>query len=385
MKIIHIATNAPYNEGWGYQENLLTKYQAKLGHEVTLIVTNLSHLNNELVEVQCEDYFSEDGFRVIRKHQIKSKLPKLGNLLIKFDVYDILVETMPDFIFYHGLVSTTIFQVTKYKRQINPNCVIVQDNHFDYNIGFNPHESVKNRVKGYIWKLVYKLNDKYISRVYGVTPWRKDYAIDVFGVPREKADVLIMGADDDYLNFSQRVEIKREIRTTNQISESDFLIVTGGKLDKKKEILTLMQAVNRLVNVKLLIFGEPSDEIKVQFSALLSERIIWLGWIDSNKVYDYFFSADLAVFLGQHSVLWEQACASKIPCLFSRWPGMQHVDNGGNSDFIDSVTMESVIEKLNELIFTDKYYNMLEIAQSDKTDIYLYSNIAKKSLECIQC
>ena len=47
MKIVHIAPNATYNEGWGYQENLLPKYHAKLGHEVTLIITNIEHSNGK--------------------------------------------------------------------------------------------------------------------------------------------------------------------------------------------------------------------------------------------------------------------------------------------------------------------------------------------------
>ena len=36
MKIVHIAPNAPYNDYWGYQDNLLPKYHKKLGHDVTV-------------------------------------------------------------------------------------------------------------------------------------------------------------------------------------------------------------------------------------------------------------------------------------------------------------------------------------------------------------
>ena len=62
---------------------------------------------------------------------------------------------------------------------------------------------------------------------------------------------------------------------------------------------------------------------------------------------------------------------------------MDHVNNGGNSDFIGEVTVDALIEKIEELKFTPKYYKMKETAQSEKTDIYLYSNIAERSLECI--
>ena len=66
MKIVHIAPQAPYNEGWGYQENLLPKYQKKLGHDVTLIVSNLENSQNGIREVLPTDYVREDGVRVIR-------------------------------------------------------------------------------------------------------------------------------------------------------------------------------------------------------------------------------------------------------------------------------------------------------------------------------
>ena len=85
-------------------------------------------------------------------------------------------------------------------------------------------------------------------------------------------------------------------------------------------------------------------------------------------------------FPGQHSVLWEQACAAKVPCVFSRWPGMQHVDNGGNADFLDDLSLDSIKNKIIELLFTDKYYNMKSVAESVATDVYLYSKIAEKSL-----
>ena len=38
MKILHISPNCVYNDYWGYQENLLPKYQRRLGHEVSIIV-----------------------------------------------------------------------------------------------------------------------------------------------------------------------------------------------------------------------------------------------------------------------------------------------------------------------------------------------------------
>jgi 1,2-diacylglycerol 3-alpha-glucosyltransferase len=383
MRIVHIAPNSPYNDYWGYQDNLLPKYHKKLNHDVTVIITNTMHKDGKIVETDCCDYVLNDGVRVIRKKYKRyfcSILTKMNSCL---PVFATLTELKPDFIFYHGLISTTIFDVIRYKKHINHNCVIVQDNHLDYNIG-RSCRGVKEWIIRAWHREVNRRSIKHVTRVYGVTPWRKTYAEDYFNISPEKTDVLIMGADDDMLNLDQRSQIRTEVRNKFKIADSDFLIVTGGKIDIKKKIHLLMHACKNLDNVKLLVFGSVNDDIKTEFNELLknSSNIIYVGWIKSEFVYDYFYAADLIFFPGQHSVLWEQACASKTPCVFEKWEGMDHVDNGGNSDFISPITVESLVEKIKELKYTRKYYLMKSIADSAKTDIYLYSHIARKSLEC---
>ena len=136
--------------------------------------------------------------------------------------------------------------------------------------------------------------------------------------------------------------------------------------------------------MKLLVFGSVSPVFKDEFDEALSEttNVTYIGWIDANKVYPYFFAADLVVFPGGHSVMWEQACASKTPCLFNYWDGMEHLNNGGNSICTSLKTEEEIEEAVKPLINTDRYRKMQREAMSEKTDIYRYSNIAEKSLEC---
>lgn len=383
MKIVHIAPNAPYNDYWGYQDNLLPKYHKKMGHDVTMITTNTMHKDGEIVETACADYVLSDGVRVIRLKK-KQYIPRvLTGLNARLEVFPYLCEIKPDFVFFHGLISSTMDEVVKYKKKVCPDCVIVQDNHFDYNIG-----RVCNTLKEWIFRTFYRRicrkNIRYISKVYGVTPWRKQYAEDYFAIPSSKTDVLIMGADDEQIDFANRETIRSEIRMQYGITENDFLIVTGGKIDQKKKIHLLMEACKDLPGVKLLIFGQVHLDVQEEFDRHLreNENIQYIGWVDSGKVYDYFFAADLVVFPGQHSVLWEQACASKVPCVFEKWEGMDHVNNGGNSDFVSPVTTESLRRKIEELKDTPQYIKMKKIAQTEATDIYLYSRIAEKSLEC---
>lgn len=384
MKIVHIAPNSPYNDYWGYQDNLLPKYHKKMGHDVTMITTTKMHQDGKLVEIAPTDYVLRDGVKVYRRAYRQYPVSTVTGVFSFIPVYDLLNEIKPNFVFYHGLVSTTIFDVVKYKKH-HKDCVIVEDNHMDYNIG-NKSDTVKQKLIRFWLRWLNRKSIPYVDKVYGVTPWRKTYAEDYFGIPKDKTDVLIMGADDEKINLSEKDIIRKSIRKQYGINDSDFLIVSGGKIDKKKGIHVLAEACSQMNGyVKLLIFGQIADELKEQMESIIasSENIMYIGWIDSDKVYDYFFAADLVVFPGQHSVLWEQACASKVPCLFEQWEGMDHVNNGGNSTFVKPVTVFTLVEKIKEIISTEEYNLMKMIAESENTDIYLYSRIAEKSLESV--
>lgn len=385
MKIVHLCLQAPYNDYWGYQDNLLPKYHKKLGHDVTVITTNTMHEGTKLVTIDTADYTLDDGQRIIRLDYVHFKPNKLSNAYRYFKIYDLLCDIRPDFIMVHGLGNISVLQVKKYVLRVNPQCTVIADNHLDYNIG-KLKETFTNNLLFKSYKFLNKYVQGIYAKVYGVTPWREAYARDVFGIDPEKTDTLIMGADDEKIDFANREEIRKLIRSEHNVSDNEFLVVTGGKIDLKKKIHYLMKACREIPKVKLLVFGNVADDVRDEFNKLLEDgdNIIYIGWINADKVYDYFFAADLVFFPGQHSVLWEQACAAKAPCVFERWEGMEHVNNGGNSDFVSPVSVESIKAKIEELLFTEKYNQMKAVAESDNTGIYLYSNIAKKSLETVE-
>ena len=384
MKIVHIAPNAPYNDGWGYQDNLLPKYHLKAGHEVTFIATDTAHVNGKIEKVPCETFVSKEGVRVMRLARKEYGSRVITSLCSKMDVYPVLKQLRPDLVFFPGLLSTTVFDAIRYKIRDNPGCVFVQDNHMDY---FNQayHKGLKFRVIRAWYRMVNRRSISSVAKVYGVTPLRKRYAEDYFHINKRKTDVLIMGADDEKLDFANRQAIRDKIREKYGVGDKDFLIVTGGKIDSGKNIHLLIRACADLSRVKLLIFGNAAESFKKEFAEIVASatNAIHIGWVDSDKVYDYFFAADLVAFPGTHSVLWEQACASKCPCLFKEWDGMDHVNNGGNSAFVSDVTVESLCAKIKDLQYTSAYHDMKKVAESNATDIYLYSHIAEKSVECV--
>ena len=345
-----------------------------------LVVTNKSFLDGKMIEKLPARFVSKGGFEVVtlRKKYVMTK--KLTEFLSILDIGELLKAFSPDLVFVHGLSNLTINQIAHYKMK-HKNTVVFVDNHADYNIGPKTKTLIQKAARAF-WRINTHRNDKWISKYYGVTPWRKAFAEDYYRTPADKTDTLIMGADDGKIDFLSKSIIRARIREKHNVSDGDFLIVTGGKLDKKKRVIQLMEACVNIPKVKLLVFGNVLADIKDDFNQLLSNKnIIYIGWMQADAVYDYFMSADLVAFPGQHSVLWEQACASKTPCIFAKWDGMDHVDHGGNSSFFTGLDVELIKKDIESLVFTEKYYCMRAIAESPATDIYLYSSIAKKTIK----
>lgn len=90
MKIVHIAPNSPYNDYWGYQDNLLPKYQRKLGHDVTVIITNKMHKDGKIVEIPPVVYKLDDGVKIIRLKYKQYIHPVVTGVFSDLDVYDLL-------------------------------------------------------------------------------------------------------------------------------------------------------------------------------------------------------------------------------------------------------------------------------------------------------
>ena len=193
-----------------------------------------------------------------------------------------------------------------------------------------------------------------------------------------------MGGDDEKIRFNRRENIRKEIRKAHNISEDDFLLVTGGKIDEAKKIHLLIEAVKNINqnNIKLLIFGQASKTFEKHFLPMIEdEHIRYIGWIPSEQVYDYFLASDMCVFPGTHSVLWEQACACGIPGIFRDWEGMHHVDVGGNAIFLTEDSAEEIASVLTDLYQnTEKFVAMKNVAQSKCITAFSYREIAKKAI-----
>ena len=384
MRIVNICLGGPFTDGLSYQENLITKYMVKSGHKAWVLAPRwVWTSDNKQVETDQVNYINPDGVHVIRlamngKEDIKNKFRTFKG------VYKTLEKIKPDFIFIHNVAYRDIAVVAKYLKD-HPEVKAVADNHADFsNSGTNWIS--KNFLQKGIWRYYAKKLISYVQKFYGVLPARVDYLVDVYGLPKEKCELLVMGADDELVEKARDPLVRKEIREKYGIQNDDFLVMTGGKIDHwKTQTLLLMEAVQKINNpkVKLIVFGSVVNELKGKVNALTDgEKVQYIGWQKSEDSYPLFAATDLVVFPGRHSVFWEQVTGQGIPMLVKDWPGTHHVDLGGNVEFLTQDNADEIQKKIEELVDNpEKYEKMKTVAEEKGMRVFSYRDIVKRAVE----
>ena len=383
MKIAHICLTGTMTDGLNYQENVLSKYHKKMGYDVTIVAPQWERgSDGKRKKTDRTDYLNDDGVKVIR-------IPiRRGDTTTKLKVYPTLYKVVeqehPDILFIHNCQFLDICKLAQYAKR-HRNVKIYVDNHVDFSNGAHGWLS-KNILHKGLWRYCVKKIEPYTTKFYGVLPARVDFLKNMYGLPAEKCELLVMGGDDELVEAAAKPEVRERLREQYGIEQDDFLIITGGKIDAyKTQTLLLMEAVRNIPNskVKLIVFGSVIDALKEKVESLTDgKKVQYIGWINADDSYRYFAAADLAVFPGRHSVFWEQVTAQGIPMLCKKWDGTTHVDVGGNVRFLEEDSAELIQKEIERLLeHPDEYTRMKKVAVENGMKMFAYSQIARRSIE----
>ncbi|WP_370807623.1 glycosyltransferase family 4 protein [Faecalibacillus intestinalis] len=382
MKILHLMLACFYIDNYSYQENYLPKYHKKQGNDVEIIASLFTfdkNGNGTYLEKECK-YKNEYGIRVTRLNYKKTPFSK--RLRHYTGLKEEIERFTPDCIFCHGVQFSDIKIVRDYCKK-NPKVKLYIDNHSDFSNSATNILSKKIQHE-IIWKHYAQMINPYVNKFYGVLPARVDFLINEYKLPKNKVELLVMGADDDCIKNATSKSKINSLRKKYKIKDDDFLIVTGGKIDKwKTQTLLLMKAVKELNNphVKLLIFGSITEDLQSYVYDLVDGiKIQYVGWIPATDSYEYFAASDLVVFPGRHSVFWEQVVAQGKPMIVKYWDGTTHVDLGGNVKFLYEDSSSEIKKAIEYTLKSTNYNFMKTIAEKGKLQ-FSYSEIAKKSIE----
>lgn len=393
MKILHCCLASFYIDKFGYQENILPKIHKMQGLDVEIIASTETYLANKtLGYVEAASYLNEDGIPVTRIPYVKwLPFPLVKKLRIYNNLKHHLERIRPDVIFMHDVQFLSVFTVIAYAK-LFPNVRIYADCHTDH-INSARGWLSKNILHKIVYKFAVKAVEPYVTKFWGVTPLRSRFLSEVYGVSPDKVDLLVMGFDDlgnpDLVDDHSRNVIRQKIRADLGVLPSDILLITGGKIDRRKEIHSLLQAlsiINR-VDVKLLMFGSPTPDMQDEISELVAKvpNVLNVGWCNQRQICEYLVASDLAFFPGTHSVVWEQLIGLGLPAVFKKWDGMEHVDLDGNCIMLQSNDINNIVSVIESLVDSpEKLASMKSVAISKGKELFSYSNIARRAIEQIK-
>ena len=385
MKVVHLCLGCFFPDNYSYQENMLPKFHKQLGYDVEVIASLATFDKNGKASFIKKGSIYRNEYDIKVPRLAYKKPEKIYRKLKRYiGTYDALEKANPNILFVHGCQFMDMDAVKKYITN-HSNIKIYVDNHADFsNSGTNWLS--KNLLHKILWRHAAQIIQPYTTKFYGVLPARVDWLVDMYKLPKSKCELLVMGADDDKVKEATVPEVRKQIREKYGIDEDDFLIMTGGKIDPAKvQTLQLMEAVAKIDNpkVKLIVFGSVTKDLQERVNEhCVEDKVLYIGWVQSDDSYKYFAAADLVVFPGRHSVFWEQVAGLGIPMLCKYWECTTHIDLGGNVEYLKNDSAAEIKGKIETLVANhEKYISMKEVALKKGMIKFSYKDIARQAIE----
>lgn len=387
MKILH--WDEMFHPAFGYQINILAKFQAVEGHEVTIITSNniekhptfAGFANDGNIEELDTEYSNKYGVKIIRLPIWKVIS---GRVIYKGGYIEKIKELNPDVIMCH--TNDTLSSIRIAQRYKSINIPIVFDNHMLEMAAKNPLSKafrlyfktfVTPIIKKNNWVVIRTQDDKYVNKC--------------LGIPEEQTPFISFGTDTSI--FHRDINVRRDFRKELKLDERDFVVVYTGKINESKGGKLLAKAFLEKFNterkVVLLCVGNiENSEYGKEVEEILNKsnnRIIRFktqNYLDLAKFYQV---SDLSIFPKQCSLSFYDAQACGLPVLSE--DNNINVDRNKNNNGIcfKSGNVEDIICKIK--MFSEmkeiEYEKMRQNSIDFIVNNYDYKDIAEKYTEIL--
>lgn len=320
MKILHV--EAEYIPGLGYQVNLLSKYMAKLGHEVIILSTELDivrpHQKNYIGTYSKKvdyDHYSATNVKIIR---VPCKGLISDRHIWSFRVFNKIKEINPDIIFLHDndtLVSMLYIVFYLKKFQIP----LITDSHMVAIASRNKFAKLFQFLYRKIVTPIIVRNNINVVRTVD-----DDFILKVFNIPKDMAPIISFGSDVE--RFRPNDIRKIQLRTKYGIPLDNRVFIYTGKLSKDKEGFFLANSLlepfilNNKAKISFLIVssvdGEYGNKVEETFNRS-SNQIIRMPFVNHEELSDVILTADVAIIHYAASLTYFDYLASGLPVIWS--------------------------------------------------------------------
>lgn len=386
MKIVHVEDF--FHPDAGYQINILPKYMAKDGHDVTIVTSEIDKAPESLKSFFGKDKISErdnmytkiTGVKIIR---LKIKGFVSGRAIFENKIFNVVKTLKPDVLYIHGNDTLTAMQfLMRAKKMEFP---IVMDSHMLEMASINKfNKFFRNFYKKFFTPIILKNN------IPVIRTQNDSYVEKHLGIPLNQAPWISVGSDT--LLFNENQIIRNKFRAKYNINEDDFVVVYTGKLDVAKGADLLAEAFlekfNSRRNIILLVVGNVAGEYGDYILEKFKQSDNRILHFPTQKYIDlpaFYQSSDLSVFPKQCSLSFYDAQACGLPVISEN--NNINIDrlkfsNGFNFEANDTEDFRQKIihcVNMDQLEYQDMRKNSLKFIKEN----YDYEAISKKYMEVI--
>lgn len=379
MKIVHLCLSCFYIDNYRYQENELVREHVADGHEVLVVASTESYVDNlSLGYVAAGEYMGSDGAKVIR-------LPYVGpvpfflkkKLRIHPGVSEILRSFSPDVIMFHGLCGWELLTAAQYKRD-NPHVRLYVDSHEDANnsaVG-----KLSQLLHRYYYRPIIQRALPSIDKVLCISLETIDFCKRQYAIADQDMEFFPLGgyiADD--VTFQAN---RREVRAELDLQEDHTVFLQSGKFDNKKKLVESLTAfaATRSEKLRFLIIGRVHESIEQQVTQLSSAdpRVQYLGWRTADELYRLLCAADVYVQPGSQSATMQMSLCARRPVVIADVPSHEPFvkGNGWKVSNQEQLTNAFVSIEKDPSVLEEMSQRSLEIA----SDLLDYRRMAKRLL-----
>lgn len=387
MKILH--WDELFHPDFGYQINVLPKFQALQGHEVIIFAPQnvenhpaiRAFRNESDIELADKEYSEKYNVKIIR---LPIKGVVSGRVIYKRGYINKIIEIDPDVILCHTNDTLSAMTIARKYKKINKPMVF--DNHMLEMASTNPMRKLfRAYFKMFITPLIVK-NKWTVIRTQD-----DEYVNKCLGIPKSQTPFISFGTD--VLLFREDKDVRKKFRLKHNISEDDFVVVYTGKLNPAKGGMLLAELTCRSFNItKNIVFivvgntsGEYGEKVERTFNAS-KYKVLRFPTQKYTDLAQFYQAADLSVFPRQCSLSFYDAQACGLPVVSEdnnvNVDRVQH-GNGFNFKSGDVEDFKNKIEMCANM--PDNEYKQMSVnAQSFVAKEYDYRNIAQQYTDILE-
>lgn len=357
MKILH--WDEMFHPTFGYQINVLTKYQVLQGHDVTIFTTEnienhptFSNFANKIdIEKEDKKFTEKYGVKIVRLpiYRVIS-----GRAIYKPGFIKKIINQNPDILMCHTNDTLSGMWITLKHKKLN--MPIVFDNHMLEMASKNP----LNKLFRFFFRKI--ITPVIIENNFKVIKTQDDnYVNKHLGIPSFLTPFISFGTDTTI--FQPDAINRKNFREKHNISEDDFVISYIGKLTEAKGSKVLGEAVKKKFSsnkkIKFIIVGNATTDYEVEAKEMLEKSENEILFFSTQKYTDlpkFYQASELCLFPKQSSLSFYDAQATGLPVVLE--------DNSLNITRL-KFNNGLVFEANNPLDLRKKIIDIIEMQETD--------------------